>query len=315
MKFTYDFIKENIRIYNEAKEIFPIISQYERGEITYNAMRSLKMESFADFFNFKKAESKEFNLIQAISYKELRSIICDKTKNERFKTLFKNRSEKQFNLILTEDGEKFDRYLNGRWVSKPGYNNRGRKNWGKRSNERTEGLNLAFIPLINYIISNDIDTYSINTESCKSFQLQDLYQQKIKWYTGVLMDLSKIPTKEVEVTTNLLNSLVNFISESNIDFRKLNSDFIVETISQKVRKLMEIPIGTKIKSNIDLFDRWNNQVLTKNNLYEVESSSFSYGFLRVFIKNDSGLKDYYDYLNFEDLSIQRDILLSQLGII
>lgn len=74
MKFTYNFIKENLRIYNEAKSLLPIISQYENDEVSYNAMRSLKLELFADFYNFLKSErSNGFELIQAISFKEQRS--------------------------------------------------------------------------------------------------------------------------------------------------------------------------------------------------------------------------------------------------
>jgi hypothetical protein len=54
MKFTYEFIKENLRIYNLAKEQLPIISQFESGEISYNAMRSVGLDKFADFFQFFK---------------------------------------------------------------------------------------------------------------------------------------------------------------------------------------------------------------------------------------------------------------------
>jgi hypothetical protein len=57
MKFTYEFIKENLRIYNEAKSKLPIISQYEKQEVSYNAMRTLKLEQFADFYNFIKTET------------------------------------------------------------------------------------------------------------------------------------------------------------------------------------------------------------------------------------------------------------------
>lgn len=316
MKFTYDFIKENLRIYNEAKSLLPIISQYENEEVSYNAMRSLKLELFADFYNFLKSErSNGFELIQAISFKELKEVIINKTKSERFKTLIKNMSQKTFTKLLTEDVEKFDRYLNGRWISKPGYNSRGRRTYGKRSNESIEGLNFGFIPLLNWIISNEVETIETNSKTFQSFSSQDVYSQKFKWYKHVVLKIDTLPMKEIGVTSNLLNSLVNFIQESEIDFRKLNSDFIVETIQNKVRKLMNVPKGTTIVSLVDLKNDYGRQVLTKGKNYTVISSTINYGFIKVYIQDDVSIGSYYDYKLFEDISLQRDMLLQQLGIL
>jgi hypothetical protein len=316
MKFTYDFIKENLRIYNEAKSLLPIISQYENEEVSYNAMRSLKLELFADFHNFLKSErSNGFELIQAISFKEIKAVIIDKTKNERFKTLIKNMSQKTFTKLLTEDAEKFDRYLNGRWISKPGYNSRGRRTYGKRSNESIEGLNFGFTPLINWVISNEIETIENDTKTFQSFSSQDVYSHKMKWYKYSILKIDTLPMKEIGVTSNLLNSLVNFIQESEIDFRKLNSDFIVETIQNKVRKLMNVPTGTTIVSLVDLKNDYGRQVLTKGKNYTVINSTINYGFIKVYIQDDVSIGSYYDYKLFEDISLQRDMLLQQLGIL
>lgn len=316
MKFTYDFIKENLRIYNEAKSLLPIISQYENEEVSYNAMRSLKLELFADFYNFLKSErSNGFELIQAISFKELKEVIINKTKSERFKTLIRNMSQKTFTKLLTEDAEKFDRYLNGRWISKPGYNSRGRRTYGKRSNESIEGLNFGFTPLINWVISNEIETIENDTKTFQSFSSQDVYSHKIKWYKYSILKIDTLPMKEIGVTSNLLNSLVNFIQESEIDFRKLNSDFIVETIQNKVRKLMNVPTGTTIVSLVDLKNDYGRQVLTKGKNYTVINSTINYGFIKVYIQDDVSIGSYYDYKLFEDISLQRDMLLQQLGIL
>lgn len=316
MKFTYDFIKENLRIYNEAKSLLPIISQYENDEVSYNAMRSLKLELFADFYNFLKSErSNGFELIQAISFKELKEVIINKTKSDRFKTLIKNISQKSFTKLLTEDAEKFDRYLNGRWISKPGYNSRGRRTYGKRSNESIEGLNFGFTPLINWIISNEIETIENDSKTFQSFSSQDVYSHKLKWYKYSILKIDTLPMKEIGVTSNLLNSLVNFIQESEIDFRKLNSDFIVETIQNKVRKLMNVPTGTTIVSLVDLKNDYGRQVLTKGKNYTVINSTINYGFIKVYIQDDVSIGSYYDYKLFEDISLQRDMLLQQLGIL
>jgi hypothetical protein len=309
MKFSYEFIKENLRIYNLAKEQLPIISQFENGEITYNAMRSLGLDKFAEFHQF----SKDKDIIRAISYKELKEIFVEETTDIRFKTYLKNRTQKQFIKLLTEDGQIFDRLLNGRWLTKPSYGYKLRR--GRRSNQKIEAFYKHFDKLINFIISNDIDTYK-TTDSLiySSFESQSFFAQQIKWYTGVILDISVAPEKEIKVTTELMGSLIDFIVDSKLDFRKLNSDFIIETMQSKIRNLMSIPNGTKIKAVQDIVKN-GHQYLTKDKFYTVDSSMISSGFVKVLVTDDSSIRNYYEYKYFEDVSVQRDLLLSQLGII
>ena len=313
MKFTYDFIKENLKIYNQAKEMLPVISQYEQGLISQNSMRSLGLELFSQFYEFTKSQKNMgFELIQAISYKELKEVIAKNTTVDRFKTYITRRTQPQFKKLISEDSETFDRLLNGRWISKPTYRRRGR-----RSNEVVSGLK-SFVPLINWIISNDIQTCDLEANHFQSFKNQTVYQYQLRWYTGIHLDVEKLPKREIDITFNLLNSFVDFLTETQTDFRKLNCDFIVENISSKLKSLMKIPTGTTIKSLVDL----NNagayvgpySELTKDKTYTVEDSSINGGYIRVCISNDRGVRTYYNYSLFEDVSIHRDLLLQQLGI-
>ena len=313
MKFTYDFIKENLKIYNQAKEMLPVISQYEQGLISQNSMRSLGLEIFSQFYDFTKSQKNMgFELIQAISYKELKEVIAKNTTVDRFKTYITRRTQPQFKKLISEDSETFDRLLNGRWISKPTYRRRGR-----RSNEVVSGLK-SFVPLINWIISNDIQTCDLEANHFQSFKNQTVYQYQLRWYTGIHLDVEKLPKREIDITFNLLNSFVDFLTETQTDFRKLNCDFIVENISSKLKSLMKIPTGTTIKSLVDL----NNtnaytgpySELTKDKTYTVEDSSITGGYIRVWISNDRGVRTYYNYSLFEDVSIHRDLLLQQLGI-
>ena len=313
MKFTYDFIKENLKIYNQAKEMLPVISQYEQGLISQNSMRSLGLELFSQFYDFTKSQKNMgFELIQAISYKELKEVIAKNTTVDRFKTYITRRTQPQFKKLISEDSETFDRLLNGRWISKPTYRRRGR-----RSNEVVSGLK-SFVPLINWIISNDIQTCDLEANHFQSFKNQTVYQYQLRWYTGIHLDVEKLPKREIDITFNLLNSFVDFLTETQTDFRKLNCDFIVENISSKLKSLMKIPTGTTIKSLVDL----NNtnaytgpySELTKDKTYTVEDSSITGGYIRVWISNDRGVRTYYNYSLFEDVSIHRDLLLQQLGI-
>ena len=313
MKFTYDFIKENLKIYNQAKEMLPVISQYEEGLISQNSMRSLGLEIFSQFYDFTKSQKNMgFELIQAISYKELKEVIAKNTTVDRFKTYITRRTQPQFKKLISEDSETFDRLLNGRWISKPTYRRRGR-----RSNEVVSGLK-SFVPLINWIISNDIQTCDLEANHFQSFKNQTVYQYQLRWYTGIHLDVEKLPKREIDITFNLLNSFVDFLTETQTDFRKLNCDFIVENISSKLKSLMKIPTGTTIKSLVDL----NNtnaytgpySELTKDKTYTVEDSSITGGYIRVWISNDRGVRTYYNYSLFEDVSVHRDLLLQQLGI-
>lgn len=317
MKFSYDKIKENLRIYNEAKERLPIISDFETGKVSINIMRNVGLDKFADFYQFQKnIQDKNFTFIQALNYQEIKEIIINQTSSERFKTLIKNKSLKSFKKLIEEDSQTFDRLLNGRWLTKPGYSNRGRRLYGRRSNECVEGFDKAFIPLLNWIISNDIDVCeNKKVDIFKSFIEQDKYTSRIKWYTGIHLSLDNVPLKEIEITHNLLKSLIDFVEGSKIDFRKLNSDFIIESFQNKVKNLMIPENGTFIRSKFDFKSSAGSDRLTSGKDYIIESSNIQSGFLRVLIIDDSGYRNWYDYREFEDKSIERDLLLNQLGII
>lgn len=317
MNFSYQFIKENLRIYQEAKSIFPIITQYELGEISYNSMQKIGLEKFALFYQFINDVKKSgFELQKALTYSELKEILINNTKNERFRIWLKNRNQKQFKKLIEEDPQTFDRLLNGRWLSKPGYTYRGRRVYGRRSVELCEGFDTAFIPLLNWIISNGINVSELNGQDVfKSFSLQSNYQSRLKWYLGVELFIDSIPKKEIDITHNLLESVLNFIGDKKIDFRKLNCDFIIDTFQNKLRTLMSIPAGVSIKSRSDLKSTYGTNLLLSSKDYIVENSSINNGFLRVLIIDETGYRNWYDYTNFEDKSIERDLLLSQLGII
>jgi hypothetical protein len=316
MKFQYQFIKENLRIYEVAKSKLPIIGQYERGEVTYQSMQKIGLDQFAQFFNFLKSlQQYGFEAQMAINYTELKSYLIDHTRNSRFKTWLKNRSQKQFKHLLEQDPQTFDRLLNGRWISKPGYTYRGRRSWGRRSVEYCEGLDIAFIPLINWIISNDIDVSTISGgDVFSSFSSQSKYSARLKWYLGIQLDIDAIPYKEIEVTSNLLESILDFVVSKQIDFRKLNSDFIIDTFQNKIRSLMSIPEGVSIRCRKEIKNSNGMVYLTPGNDYSVENTTINSGFLRVCVMDDTGLRNWYDYSNFEDKSIDRDLLLTQLGI-
>ena len=295
MKYTYEFIKENLRIYDEAKSKLSIVTDFENDAVSLSAMRSIGLGTFAEFWQLKKAN----NLIKALTYKELKPILVASTKNPRFKTWLKNRTEKRFCEMLNNE-EEFDRLLNGRWITKPDYRRRGR-----RATAHIEGFHTSFISLLNYIISNDIEVCDLAKQS--------VLLNKLKFYTHIQLDLESIPQREVDITTDMMRSVIDSITSNSIDFRKLNIDFLVDTISQNLRNLMQVPAGTRLKSIVD-YERGGVKYLTKGEYYTVEQSLISGGFVKVWIIDNTGFRSYYEYKYFEDMQVHRDLLLKQMGL-
>ena len=310
MKITYDLIKKNLATYTEAKESLPVISDYERGEVNMNVMRSLGLQEFAEFYDFLKRV--ENPIEEEITWRKLKLMIAEKTTNPRLKKFFMNRTQRQFSEILM-DGPQFDRLINGRWVSKPALTRRGRMSYGRRGEECIDGLKTCIVPLLNYIIQSNIDVY----EDSKEYVYKKLIQQDsiiyfIRWYTTMELNFDSVPKREIDVTRKLLNTFVEIMEETKIDFRKLNSDYIISSISNKIKSSMSVPSGTMLKCLKDV--PYGNKIsLVANNSYEVKSSGLNNnGYLQVWITDELGRSNYYPYSYFEDMAFHRDDLLSSL---
>jgi hypothetical protein len=313
MKINYDLIKLNLATYQEAKSILPVISEYEKDEVSSSVMRNLGLGKFASFCDFlKQSERSGFNPVEDTTWRKLKLQISTHTKAERLKKFVMNRTQKQF-IELLNNAEDFDRLLNGRWVRKPGYTRRGRKTYGRRSDVKVDGLEYCAIPMINYIILNDIEVFD-GKPDILSFVSQDRLTSVTKWYTYERLEFDKVPKREIEITRKLIDNFINIMSESHIDPRKLNLDYIISTISDKIRKSMVVPNGTIIKCLRDVNNEYGKKILTKDVSYSVRGSYIQSGYLKVNISHDLGSNDYVDYANFEDMAIHReDLLRSLLG--
>ena len=307
MKITYDIISKNIETYKEAKDIFPAITQFEENEIDYSAMHSLGLSKFADFHMFiKYLKLHGFEPItDTKSFRVLKPIIVGKTTTERFKTFIKNRTQKKFEAIFT-DNDLFDRLLNGPWKSRPQMRRNGRMGYGTRKNERVEGFRDAIVPIINYIILNEIEV----NDSIKN---QDSISNQTRWYINEVLSFDKVPQKEIELTNRLLQTFSEVVANERVDFRNLNINYIMSAISTKIKNAMKIPNGTMLRCVKDLMN--SNQIdkiLEKGKMYEVFGTYERNGFLTVYVRNEEGKSTYYEYSYFEDVSTKRDDLLSML---
>lgn len=307
MKITYDIIRKNIETYKEAKDIFPAIAQFEESDIDYSAMHSLGLSKFADFHTFiKYLKLHGFDPISDTkSFRVLKPIIVEKTTTERFKTFIKNRTQKKFEAIFT-DNDLFDRLLNGPWKSRPQMRRNGRMGYGTRKNERVEGFRDAIVPIINYIILNEIEV----SDSIKN---QDSISNQTRWYINEVLSFDKVPQKEIELTNKLLQTFSEVVEKDRVDFRNLNINYIMSAISTKIKNAMKIPKGSMLKCVKELMDsNQTDKILEKGKMYEVFGTYERNGFLTVYVTNEKGSSSYYEYSYFEDVSTKRDDLLSML---
>lgn len=315
MKLNYDLIKKNLATYEEAKEIFPIISEYEQAQVSFGTMNKLGLGDFASFGSFlTNCFSEGFNpVMKGITWRRLKPMLVEQTHNERFKKFLLNRTQRQFNEILN-DGATFDRYLNGRWITKPGLSRTNRRTYGRRSHEHIEGFKHCIVPIVNYIIENNIDVYDSyddRKEHYSYFKNQSIIESSVRWYIDKELDFSGVPKREIDVTRKLLNSLAQIVDDSKIDFRKLNSDYIISSISEKISKLMKVPEGTRLKCLNDVYN-YGQKSLTKDQYYEVRSTSISNGYVTVLIYGDDNRSNWFQYSCFEDVQSHRDDLLNSL---
>jgi hypothetical protein len=309
MKITYDTINKNLTTYSAAKAIFPAIDQFEKNEIDYSAMNSLGLGKFADFSMFlKRTKAQGFEPISGTkSFRVLKPIIVELTTTERFKTFIKNRTQKKFDAMFN-DNDLFDRLLNGPWKSRPQMRRNGRMGYGTRKNERVEGLQTAIVPIINYIILNDIEVNQkvLNDDDGR-------ISESIRWYVSTTLSFDKVPQKEIELTNKLLQTFSEVVDKERVDFRKLNMNYVMSAISTKIKNAMKIPKGTQLKCVKELLAANQvDKILEKGKLYEVFGTYERNGFLTVYVKNEQNGSAYYEYSYFEDVSMRRDDLLSML---
>lgn len=310
MKITYDIIKQNLKTYKAAKEIFPAISQFEESQIDYSAISALGLGKFADFNIFlKSAALKGFEpIIDIKSFRTLKPIVCEKTTTERFKTFIKNRTQKKFDAIFN-DADLFDRLLNGPWKSRPQMRRNGRMGYGTRKKERAEGFQDAIVPIINYIILNEIEIDPKILDDGDNARISG----STIWYTSEELSFDKVPQKEIELTNKLLQTFMDVVDKEKIDFRKLNISYVMSAISTKIKNAMKIANGTQLKCVKDLESKTKGiNALEKGKIYEVFGTYERNGFLTVYIKNDQDSYTYYEYSYFEDVGRKRDDLLSML---
>ena len=150
--------------------------------------------------------------------------------------------------------------------------------------------------IFNYLVQNQIE---VNSEYM--FFYRNLWFEKL--------NKPKYYARELKMTQDFISSFLDYAKSANLDLRKCNVKSLTTELQFKLKELTQIDSGLQVKCISETFE------FTVDKLYIVEDSKINYlGFLDVKLANDKGDFRYVPYSNFEEVSRQRDDILSQLGI-
>lgn len=305
MKIKYETIEHNLEIYKNAKSIFPIIGQYESGDINRQAMVNVGLNDFASFYDFIENCSKlGYQPIMDISkWRQLKPHIVEHTTSPKQKASINRKTEEKFKEIMNNQNS-FDLLINGSWEKKPRMRKNGRLGYGRRKEERTEGIDTAIVPIINWAIKNEIE---INDE----FIYQDRINHPVQFYTYKKLKFDQSRETEFNVTHQIFKNIEKNIEDVVDDIRKMNIDYLLSCINEKFKKVMTIPNGTTLKCKEDKYSG-TKRLLTKDKTYTSTKSYISDGHLKVLIKDDTEFLNHYNFNLFEDIVKKREDLLDFL---
>lgn len=301
MVLTLDTIKENLNILERAKEVFKILVDYQ------NILKSLRNNSdheiqnreieinreinrynltiYSDFIRFiNKVETTGQKVIydEKIKTKTFQKVLEDNAIDETAKKSLRNKTSKTMHIFMNSE----------KWMKFHGYqSNRGRL----RLNDN--------LSKSESIIANFLNQQEINLEALA-------YSRLNKYYTSLLPEPDHTILDEMNRTKFVIDFLIQKVTESGLDFRKLNSRALIENISEEFKKrILDIDKNESVKciSRPDVYG------ITVGNIYKVIDRSLDYsGNLRILIQNDYGTNVNCSFKFFETLNSLRSSMLKDL---
>ena len=280
MKLSLETITHNLNLLEEVKKEYPILIDYQKGNINKLSIQNTGLDVFIGLIDYiNSCNSKGLKLIytEPIDYKDLKAKFLELNINAKSKKIFANKSKKDFDELWNND-KLHQRY----------------KKWGNAS--YAPGLEATEPMIMNYLFQNNIEVYSQYMFFHKDYWF---YQhQKPKYYS-----------REMKTTQSFIESFLSYAKEANLDLRKCNIKSVTTELQHKLKQLASIEEGLRVKCIVETTN------FTIDNLYIVQSSHINhFGFVEVKLTDDRGETRFIPYSNFEEISRQRDDLLSQLGI-
>jgi hypothetical protein len=282
----YNIIDRNIEKLQFACKSFPeILGKYtksissdERNRLAETASR-LGLSQYINFIKWleeRKDQIIKYNF--EISFDTIKSAVIEGLVDSEPKRFLEKKTKRGFVSFLSSP--LFDSYNNGAKGS------RRRKFYGSNF-KKSECI------LSNYIIQN-------NLEKCSDV-VSYYYKKELPEFETTSLD-------ELDITRDIIKSLVKKINTIKYDFRKLNFHILQSEISSKVKEMMmQVSPGEQLKC------LESSPGLTLGKIYKVESYSFgSNGNLVVSLINDLGRPNNYNYRLFESLTNHRENNINEL---
>jgi hypothetical protein len=181
------------------------------------------------------------------------------------------------------------------FLSSPIFNSYNNGTKGRRGGRRFYGSNFAKSDCIlsNYIIQNNLE---------KCIDVVSYY------YKRELPEFETTSQDELDITRDIIKSLVRKLNTIKYDFRKLNFNILQSEVTAKVKEMMmQVSPGEQLKC------LESSPGLTLGKIYKVDSYEISSnGNLIVFLINDLGTRTSYNYRLFESLTNHRENHINEL---
>jgi hypothetical protein len=305
MKVTLDIINKNLETLEKAKEIFPLVKQYwELLEFKYQGDQTIDVE---DKIIELRREGRAFGIYHYIEFIEF---IFNTTYYEQ-KLIYHNKIKvKEFGEILSKNAYDSDAKKSLKNKNKKTFEALiNSKKWdvfaGKvrsRNNSRWyDNFQKSASIIANFCYQNEIEISTINL-----YRINKFYVEHLKEPDTSIMD-------EVLRTKSIVDFIIQKISDSGLDFRKVNQSHLLETLKVEFKnRILKIDNGETIKC-INIGDKPG---LTVGQVYRVKDKRLDDDILRVQVENDNGASVFYNFRFFETVNNLRnstilDILSSE----
>lgn len=283
---TYTIINKNLEKLDNALKTFPkILGKYQKStdsneKVAISAVASkLGLEPYIQFINYindikLKGQTLVYNY--TISYDHLKTALIEGCIDSDVKDILANKSKRGFvTFINGRDFGKFNGYRNGRRMKK----------YYKPNFAKSEAI------LINYVIQNEI-------------KLENKYGHTLPmyYYLNELPNFEAETNTEIDITNDIVKSVLRKIKTIKYDFRKLNFNLLRSEIESKIReRMLSVDKGEQIKCIEE------KPGLTLNKVYKVNNYVIgNNGNLLVTVINDTLAASQYNYRLFESISNLRD---------
>lgn len=285
-----DIIQVNLDKLERAKKDFSILSEYASTSNDTilkhlwdegRAYGLLSYMTFIDFIKHSNTHGQEVFYSKKIEIKEFQDMLVKCAPDPSVKKILQSKGKVSFTKLI--NSPKWDLYSGNRY-------RRGR---GVKYNDN---FTSSATIIANFCIQNEIEVEDTSRIS--------------EHYRKILPDIDLTLKKELEMTNQLLDYMVNSFSNSDYDFKKLNIDHITKSMEQELKKkLLNIEKGESVKliENADYYGG-----LTLGEVYQVKDKEIHSGRLQVIIENNSGYKRSYPYRLFETVSNLRNSALDDL---